>query len=167
MDKIQYEDTVRNFSDSLYRFTRRLYQDNERAKDSVQECFVRLWQYDKKVEHPKAFLFQTAYRLFVDEKRREKTMQEYTLHTRRTAMDEEKRQNAFYSGEENRELIEQALQKLPDIQKTVVMLRDYEGYSYQEIEKITGLSEAQVKTYIFRARLALRKLIGKPENILG
>lgn len=94
-------------------------------------------------------------------------MQEYTLHTRRTAMDEEKRQNAFYSGEENRELIEQALQKLPDIQKTVVMLRDYEGYSYQEIEKITGLSEAQVKTYIFRARLALRKLIGKPENILG
>jgi RNA polymerase sigma-70 factor (ECF subfamily) len=39
------------------------------------------------------------------------------------------------------------------------MLRDYEGYAYQEIGEITGLNESQVKVYIFRARAALKKYI--------
>lgn len=46
------------------------------------------------------------------------------------------------------------------------MLRDYEGYSYQEIGEITGLSESQVKVYIYRARVFLRKYIGKMEVVI-
>jgi RNA polymerase sigma factor (sigma-70 family) len=49
--------------------------------------------------------------------------------------------------------------KLPDMQKTVLLLRDYEGYDYAEIGKITNLSESQVKVYIFRARKEMKKYL--------
>jgi len=56
--------------------------------------------------------------------------------------------------------------KLPEIQRSVVMLRDYEGYSYEEIGKITNLSESQVKVYIYRARVFLKKFIVSPEFVI-
>ena len=64
------------------------------------------------------------------------------------------------------EILNDALDKLPPVQKSVVMLRDYEGYSYEEIEEITGLNESQVKVYIYRARVALKDYIVKMENVV-
>jgi DNA-directed RNA polymerase specialized sigma24 family protein len=46
------------------------------------------------------------------------------------------------------------------------MLKDYEGYSYTEIGKITNLSESQVKVYLHRARLQLRNYLVTVENVL-
>jgi DNA-directed RNA polymerase specialized sigma24 family protein len=46
------------------------------------------------------------------------------------------------------------------------MLRDFEGYTYEEIGEITGLNESQVKVYIYRARLALKEYIGSIENVI-
>ena len=63
-------------------------------------------------------------------------------------------------------MLDFALQQLPDIQKSVILLRDYEGYSYKEIGDITNLSEAQVKVYIYRARLFLKKYIVSPEYVI-
>jgi RNA polymerase sigma-70 factor (ECF subfamily) len=48
----------------------------------------------------------------------------------------------------------------------LILLKDYEGYSYDEIGKITGLNGSQVKVYLHRARLQLKTYIGKPENII-
>jgi RNA polymerase sigma-70 factor (ECF subfamily) len=65
-----------------------------------------------------------------------------------------------------KKVIDLALNKLNNIQKSVIMLRDYEGYSYEEIGKITGLNESQVKVYIYRARLNLKEFIGSLENVV-
>ncbi len=65
-----------------------------------------------------------------------------------------------------KEVLNKALDKLPEIQKTVLLLRDYEGYDYAEIGEITNLSESQVKVYIFRARTFLKSYIVKLEVIL-
>ncbi len=64
------------------------------------------------------------------------------------------------------EILEKAIQKLPDDQRVSIMLRDYEGYSYKEIEEITGLNEAQVKVYIYRARVFLKNYIGQMEVLI-
>ena len=48
----------------------------------------------------------------------------------------------------------------------IVLLKDYEGYSYEEIGKITGLSESQVKVYLHRARLQLKNYLVKADNVL-
>ena len=59
-----------------------------------------------------------------------------------------------------------ALQQLTPLQKFLILLKDYEGYSYDEIGKITALNPSQVKVYLHRARLQLRDFVGKPENII-
>ena len=48
-----------------------------------------------------------------------------------------------------KEVLDEALDKLPKTQKALVLLRDYEGHNYNEIAEITGLGESQVKVYIF------------------
>jgi RNA polymerase sigma-70 factor (ECF subfamily) len=60
----------------------------------------------------------------------------------------------------------EAVNKLNHTQKSLVMLKDYEGYSYEEIGKITGLNESQVKVYLHRARLTLRNYLVSPDNVL-
>ena len=64
------------------------------------------------------------------------------------------------------EILHKAVAKLPEVQRTSILLRDYEGYSYKEIGEITGQSEAQVKINIYRGRISLKSFIGKIETIL-
>ncbi len=66
----------------------------------------------------------------------------------------------------SRRILNEALRTLSETQRSLVMLKDYEGYSYQEIGVITGLNESQVKVYLHRARLQLRAYIVKPENVI-
>ncbi len=166
MDKAQYEVAVRGVADTLYRFACKLCKDGDDAKDIVQESFIRLWANREEVKEPRRFLFQTAYRLFLDTCRRGKVRQEYVDSCLR-AGDATDRHPDFVFRNELKEALDRALEKLPPVQKAVVLLRDYEGYSYEEIGQITGLSEAQVKTYIFRARTALRKYIVEPARLLS
>ena len=64
------------------------------------------------------------------------------------------------------EILNMALEKLPPVQKTVILLRDYEAYSYGEIAGITGLNESQVKVYIFRARAFMKAYIRRPDVVV-
>ena len=57
---------------------------------------------------------------------------------------------------ELKQLLLQAINELNPTQKSLVLLKDYEGYSYQEIGEIMSLSESQVKVYLHRARLQLK-----------
>ena len=86
---------------------------------------------------------------------------------RMTKMD--KKEYQLYADNEQytdiQEILHSAVDKLPADQKSVILLRDYEGYSYKEISDITGLSEAQVKVYIFRARAFLKSYIGSIEAV--
>jgi RNA polymerase sigma-70 factor (ECF subfamily) len=65
-----------------------------------------------------------------------------------------------------KKILEEALSRLSETQRSLVLLKDYEGYSYDEIGKITGLSESQVKVYLHRARVQLKNFLGKPENVI-
>ncbi|MBZ0242400.1 MAG: RNA polymerase sigma factor, partial [Bacteroidales bacterium] len=75
-------------------------------------------------------------------------------------------QSSHNSYSDLKEILDEALKTLSEIQRSVVLLRDYEGYSYAEIGEITGLKEAQVKVYIFRARVHLKKYLQSIENVL-
>lgn len=58
---------------------------------------------------------------------------------------------------ESNQVVERAVSILPPVQKSVILLRDLEGYSYKEIGDILDLSESQVKVYLFRARNKIKK----------
>lgn len=158
----EYDRCVDLYSDNLYRFVLKSLRDEEQAKDVVQESFLRLWENREAVisGKEKGYLFTIAYRLIVDQirMRRRYVGGEQMLVNRKSPQ----------RGEFNNlsETIERYLDRLPPIQKTLIMLRDYEGYSYREMAEMTALSESQVKVYIFRARVALKKYIGDINDIL-
>jgi RNA polymerase sigma-70 factor (ECF subfamily) len=67
---------------------------------------------------------------------------------------------------EMKKILMEALNRLNETQRSLVMLKDYEGYSYEEIGQIMDLNESQVKVYLHRARLTLRNYLVSPENVL-
>ena len=159
----EYNKCVDMHSDALYRFLLKNVKDRDTAKDLVQETFTKLWVKVEEVtfEKAKSYIFTAGYHTMIDMMRREKRKLDYAADAKLTQMGASERQ---YS--DLQKVLNEALDTLPAIQKSVIMLRDYEGYSYEEIEEITGLNESQVKVYIYRARVALKAYIGKMENVI-
>lgn len=157
----EYNKCVDNFSDGVYRFILHNIRDRDDAKDIVQDTFEKLWMTCTNVnfEKAKSYIFTTAYRTMVDKIRRGK----------KSAKMEESHLNSLTTDRQYsdiKEVLNEALTRLPEIQKSVIMLRDYEGYSYQEIGEITNLNESQVKVYIYRARTFLKEYIGSMQNVM-
>ncbi len=151
------------YSDGLYRFLLKNVRDTDKARDLVQETFTRLWSRVEEVsfEKAKSYVFTAGYHIMIDQIRREKRHQDFTAAEMHIARKSSDRQYSDLS-----EILNEALDRLPPVQKSVVMLRDYEGYSYEDIEKITGLNESQVKVYIYRARVALKDYLVKMEYVV-
>jgi RNA polymerase sigma-70 factor (ECF subfamily) len=157
----EYNRSVEEFADSVYRFIRGNIKDEERANDVVQDSYEKLWIHVAEVEYPivKSWLFSTAYHIMIDIIRKENRMTKLEPIHEKEMIDESQYNDL-------NEILHKALDILPEQQKTSVMLRDYEGYSYKEIGEITGLSEALVKINIYRGRVALKNYIGKIESVL-
>ncbi len=157
----EYNRCVDLYADNLYRFILKNVKDKDKAKDIVQDTYEKLWLKVSETEakNAKSYMFTTAYRTMIDYLRKDK---------RQGSMDEVPMiavsHNKQYT--DLKEILQEALGKLPEIQRSVVLLRDYEGYSYEEIGEITNLSESQVKVYIFRARTFLKNYIGSIEKVL-
>ena len=157
----EYNQCVDDFSDGVYRFILHHIHDEDSAKDIVQESFTKMWEKVNDINYNKArsYLFTTAYHTMIDMIRKNKKQTRFDDIEYNQTSD-----NKEYLG--LKEIIKNAVEKLPEIQKSVVLLRDYEGYSYEEIGKITELNESQVKVYIYRARLFLKEYIGSIETVM-
>jgi RNA polymerase sigma-70 factor (ECF subfamily) len=157
----EYNKSVDEYSDNIYRFVLKSLGDGERAKDIVQDSYEKLWINVIKIDYSKAkaWLFSTAYNTMVDIIRKDKKL---LIGTQPES--EDLSYSRSYS--DLNEILHNYVDKLPDKWKSVLLLRDYEGYSYFEISDITGQTEAQVKINIYRARMALRKMIGKIEILI-
>jgi RNA polymerase sigma-70 factor (ECF subfamily) len=157
----EYNRAVAEYADSVYRFIRADLKDEDRAKDIVQDSYEKLWRHVVEIDYSvvKSWLFSTAYHTMIDIIRKGKKM---------TKLEESYENNLIHESQYSdlNEILHSAIERLPDLQKTSVLLRDYEGYSYKEIGDITGQTEAQVKINIYRGRLALKSFIGKIETVL-
>jgi RNA polymerase sigma factor (sigma-70 family) len=157
----EYNRSVEEYADQVFRFIRGHLKDEERTNDIIQDSYEKLWRHVAEIEYPvvKSWLFSTAYHNMIDIIRKEKRITSLT-----PAHENEFSHESQFS--DINEILHEALERLPEQQKTSVMLRDYEGYSYKEIGDITGLSEAQVKINIYRGRIALKNFIGKIETVI-
>jgi RNA polymerase sigma-70 factor (ECF subfamily) len=161
MNVSDYNSCVDLYSDGLYRFMLKNTKDKDLAKDLVQDAFEKLWRKLNHVEAIKAktYLFTTVYNAFIDYTRKQKFKGNYNEIVENKYVYQQNYTNL-------KEIINNALEKLPEIQRTVIILRDYEGYDYNEIGEITNLNESQVKVYIFRARQTLKNYLVKLDIIL-
>jgi RNA polymerase sigma-70 factor (ECF subfamily) len=161
MTEREYNNCVSLYADNVYRFILKNLRHEEDAKDVVQGAFEKMWvnRLDVNNEKCKSYLFTVAYHQMIDHIRKNK----------RISLKEEFSENERGTDKQQyntKRILQEALNQLSETQKSLVMLKDYEGYSYAEIGQITGLNESQVKVYLHRARLQLREYIVKPENVI-
>jgi RNA polymerase sigma-70 factor (ECF subfamily) len=152
---------VDSYADPVYRFILKNLRNEEDARDIVQSAFEKMWVNRDKVvnETAKSYLFTVAYNQMIDHIRKNKRIK------LSDSFEDESRIESRKLPHLKREL-DKALDQLTALQKSLILLKDYEGYSYEEIGKITGLNGSQVKVYLHRARLQIRNFIGKLENII-
>ena len=161
MTEKEYNECVNSYADNVFRFILKNLGHREDAQDVVQTAFEKLWINREQVDNAssKSYLFTVAYHQMIDHIRKQKriTLQE---EFKAEASVVEKQQNNV------KKILDEALYKLGETQRSLVLLKDYEGYNYREIGIITGLSESQVKVYLHRARLQLKIYLVRKENVI-
>lgn len=162
MTEKEYNTCVDQYADGLFRFICKNLRNAEDARDIVQNSFEILWRRRVEVgtDKAKSYLFTVGYHNMIDHIRKNKPIM----------LTEEFGENARGADHQPslhlRGVLEKALEQLTGLQRSLVLLKDYEGYSYEEIGSITGLNPSQVKVYLHRARLRLKEYIVKRENII-
>lgn len=161
MTEKEYNDCVNMYSDNVYRFILKNLRHSEDAQDVVQTAFEKMWINRGEVDATrcKSYLFTVAYNQMIDHIRKNK----------RISLREDFREEVKVTDGQvhnTRKVLEQALGRLNEVQRSLVLLKDYEGYSYDEIGNIMGLNESQVKVYLHRARIQLKNYLVSPENVL-
>ncbi|TCJ18763.1 RNA polymerase sigma factor [Flaviaesturariibacter flavus] len=161
MTERDYNECVTLHADAVFRFIVKNLRHEEDARDVVQTAFEKLWRSRAEVEaaKSKSFLFTVAYNCMIDHLRKVKRIylkEEFNPDDR-----------VVHKPVHNaKAVLEEALARLSETQRSLVMLKDYEGYSYEEIGQIMGLNSSQVKVYLHRARLQLKQYLVKVENVI-
>lgn len=161
MTTAEYNKSVDQYADHIYRFVLKHIKNEDAAKDIVQDSFTKVWvkKDDIDATKVKSYLFTTAHHTLIDYTRRAKLQDDVE------AIDKHHYEKPLQNMD-LQAILDEALEQLPEIQRTVILLRDYEGYAYDEIGEITGLKESQVKVYIFRARKKLKDILISVEEVL-
>ncbi|GHU63310.1 DNA-directed RNA polymerase sigma-70 factor [Bacteroidia bacterium] len=136
----------------------------EDAEDAVQETLLRLWNNREQLDtlsNPAAFAMQTTKNICFDRLR---------VHKEKTEADD------FYLGANHKTpyldmerkdsvtLVKEIIEKLPELQKITIRMRDVEGYKLQEIADITGTQISAVTVNLSRARKKVRDTFLKIMN---
>lgn len=162
----------------IYNLTLRMTGNPEDAADVTQEAFLSAWRALPNFQGESSFatwMYRLASNATIDFLRREKRRREHTPSVSIDAESEGQKleiSDIRYSPEasleraELRAAIERGLSELSDAHRAVLILRELEGLSYQEIARTLDLEEGTVKSRIARARLELRKLLLSYGNFL-
>ncbi|MBL0153023.1 MAG: RNA polymerase sigma factor [Chitinophagaceae bacterium] len=161
MTEKEYNACVTEYADNVYRFILKNLRHEEDARDVVQTAFEKMWRNRADVDaaKSKSYLFTVAYHQMIDHIRKVKRIQLKEDFNEDVRVQHKQENNL-------KKVLDQALARLNETQRTLVLLKDYEGYSYEEIGKITELSASQVKVYLHRARLQLKEYLVKMENVI-
>ena len=164
---------VQRWRDAIHRLCVRMLGDEHRAEDVAQEAFTRLyakrkeWQPIAKVS---TWLWRVAINLCHDELRRRTRRGESPLEPdpegeSHLAVVEETPHESLAESD-SAEFVRQALMKLPDTHRSVVILKHYEGLKFREIADVLGIPEGTAKSRMFESMTMLsRRLAPKFKDV--
>jgi len=176
-DKRAFTVLVERYNARLVNFVYRTTGDRERSEDLVQETFIRVYRHLHRFDQSKKFstwVYTIASNLAKNELRNRSRNPLVLFQTIRKNWDNDQRpleweDNTYrpddlYRKRRLRQLVEQAVSELPEHHRTVFMLREMEGKTYEEIAEITGCNLGTVKSRLNRARSNFAQVI---EPLLG
>ena len=164
-----FEDLVRRYQRQVANIIYLTLGNREDVQDIAQEVFIRVYRSIDKFEFDASFfswIYRITVNLCIDELRRRKIKRALSLDflAEGTFEKEKKSKEQILASDgvmndEKREIILEALQKISQEHRQVIILREYEELSYAEIASYLGISIQAVKSRIFRAREDLRVLL--------
>ena len=156
-----YNQCVNDYSDALYRYLSRMYTDQEMARDVVQSVFEKLWikRDELNLREVKSYLFTMARNKAIDVWRKNKRIISIQEHHDRVELNKAK---SF----EDMDYVNYCLRELNENQKSILLLREYEGHSYEDIAEITGMTLSQIKINLFRARKKVMNTVKKKSRAI-
>ena len=158
MTRAEYNDNIQYWSGNVLRFAVWNCGNRMRGEDAMQEAFARLWEIKEQVSVEKGlgFLLTVARRYLVDCFRHDAVVAKAHAEMAQTAETTTEQKGYGLSDE-----MLEALNSLPEVQRSIIQLRDVDGYSYKEIAQMLDLSDQQVQVYLFRARTNMKKYLTK------
>jgi RNA polymerase sigma factor (sigma-70 family) len=155
-----YTHIVQGNADKLFRYVLKQGVRTEEARDIVQNCFEALWKSTVvEQDHAAKYLFAAAHNQCADYWRKDKRV------SYREQLPEQQ-SSTLKQGNHLQAWLHKALLNLSEQERSLVLLKDYEGYSYEEIAEICQLSSTQVKVYLHRARTKLKTHIGNLKQVI-
>ncbi|WP_066061785.1 RNA polymerase sigma factor [Neobacillus soli] len=152
-----FEEIYRLYMNDLFYYMLSLTRQKEAAEDLVQESFYRaLIHLDSyRGDEVRPWLFRIAYNAFIDWYRKEKRtvpqdIQEWQLPAVKSTEQQFMATNEIYEWKKDLTLLPVAIQN-------ILILRDFHGFSYQEIAEMTGYTLGKIKMDLFRGRIELKK----------
>lgn len=164
MDNISFRTTVLPLSDRLFRLALRITMNRAEAEDVVQDTLLKVWEQRsqwEQINNLEAFAIAICRNRALDVMKR----------AGRNTASLDKVDNGQWSmvngqsaleAREQLSLVRKLMDGLPEIQRTIIHLRDIEGQTYQEIAEALDISETQVKVYLHRARKKIKERIKDP-----
>lgn len=167
MERQRFQTEVLPLKDKLFRLALRITLNREDAQDVVQETMLRVWDARERwntIESMEAFCITICRNQALDFMKK--------AGRRNVSLEEEMPQNADVEASPHEQLvrgegirlIRRAMDSLPEVQRSIMELRDIEGKSYEEIGLLLALSDAQVKVYLHRARKKMKTIIEQIEH---
>jgi RNA polymerase sigma-70 factor (ECF subfamily) len=167
-----FDELVERYQTRLVNFIYRTVGDRERAEDLVQEVFIRVYRHLHRFDRSKKFstwVYTIASNLAKNELRNRSRNPLVLFQTvRKNRQDDDRplqfedpnsRPDDLYRKRHLREVVEQSVAKLPEHHRSVFVLRELEGKSYDEIAEITGCNLGTVKSRLNRARTSFAELV--------
>ena len=164
MEEISFTEDILPLKDRLYRLALRITLDKADAEDIVQETLVRAWQNRGRLQDARAAAAFSA-----------KVCRNLALDIANRAGRGNLRLDGIVDGgtespadaadsRERLSMVTRLMDSLPEVQRSIMEMRDIEGMPYGEIAEAMGLSVTQVRVYLFRARSRIREEIRKMED---
>ncbi len=164
MDKKEFEIQLISLKDKIFRFSRTLLGSSYEAEDVTQDIYEKLWikkEELSKYDSIESFVIQSTKNLCYDKIRHRKVVIKNSAEIKQVSPSSTEPENDHA---ETSELIRNAIQKLPKKQKTIMHLRDIEGYEFSEISKITGDDLNAIRVNLSRARKSVKIELIKKMN---
>ncbi|TKD61920.1 RNA polymerase sigma factor [Flavobacterium sp. ASW18X] len=158
----QYNTIFRTTSKTVFNYIYYKFGNEEKANDAVQEAFVKLWENCSKVapDKAKSYLFTVANNLYLNVIKAEKVRLKHADKHRNESTNESP--EFLLEEQQFKEKLENALDALPENQRTTFLLNRIDGKKYAEIAELEGVS---VKAIEKRMHLALKSLRDKIDGI--
>lgn len=174
-DEAAFNELVELYQAKVFRLVLRMIGDRAEAEDVAQEVFVTVfksidgfrgdsklstWLYRVATNHCKNRIKYLSRRARGQKRELDEIADRDAIESASmTTSAQVPRPDAALEGRQTEQMIQRALGELDEEQRELIVLRDIENLSYEDIQKVTGLPEGTVKSRLHRARLALQERV--------